>query len=484
MKLQHLIPIVLATAASAVAKTIPNHAIANLVLGQVDFVSDSSSSPASSFSFVRPEGVVIDPATGKVFVSEYENNRILRFPNYNSLTNGAGAEAVFGQTSFSNTSAGDGEQRLSGPVGLHLDRHGRLWVADDNNNRVLMFEAAVYRTNAPYADKVLGQPDFVTTTSAATAAKMSNPYGVWVDDNDRLWVADFGNNRVLRFDNVTSKSSGASADGVLGQPDFVTATSATTSSKFNRPESVSVSSSGTLYVAERNNRRVLRFDNAASLADGANASRVYGQLDFVSNSSGLTASTVSSLSGVLVTPDDTLWVNDRGNERLLRFDNISSKPSGAAADGVVGQKDFTSSDDTTSARGPIDAYGQPHLDPKGNLWIADTENNRVLRFPPDVTKPLLTVKKPAKKVTKKKLKVSGTASDQYGVAKVQYKLGKGAVKTASGTTSWSFNVKLAEGKNKLTVWSIDSVGNQSPAKTIKVKYKPKKKSSQKQLATR
>ena len=117
--------------------------------------------------------------------------------------------------------------------------------------------------------------------------------------------------------------------------------------------------------------------------------------------------------------------------------------------------------------------------------MADTENNRVLRFPPDLTKPALVANAVPKKVTKKKLKVSGTASDQYGVSKVQYKLGKGAVKTASGTTTWSFNVTLAEGKNKLTVWSIDSVGNQSAPRTIKVKYKPKKKKAPaRQLAAR
>ncbi|MCB1132385.1 MAG: NHL repeat-containing protein, partial [Verrucomicrobiae bacterium] len=314
---------------------LPEVSTAGFVSGQSADMALGGVSPSGLIQ--NPEDIAVDPATQKVFVADASLHRVLRFSSAASLENGGRAEAVF------------------------------------------------------------GAPDLLDRTSGTSSNQLTSPQGICIDAGGRLWVADSGNNRVLRFDNVTSKSSGASADGVLGQPDFVTATSATTSSKFNRPESVSVSSSGTLYVAERNNRRVLRFDNAASLADGANASRVYGQPDFVSNSSGITASTVSSLSGVLVTPDDTLWVNDRGNERLLRFDNISSKPSGAAADGVVGQKDFTSSDDTTSARGPIDAYGQPHLDPKGNLWIADTENNRVLRFPPDVTKPLLTVKKPAKK---------------------------------------------------------------------------------------
>lgn len=454
------------------AKVIPNYAFANLVLGQEDFVSNSTL-PQSSFSSRRPEGVVIDPITRKVFVAEYDNDRILRYPNVASLTNGAGAEAVFGQPNFGgpivNTPL---DLTLNGPIGLHFDRLGRLWVADSNNNRVLMYEAASFRDSQPKPDRVFGQPDFVTVSSGTTAEKISGPYGVFVDGEDRLWVADTSNNRVLFFDEISSNNNGAEADGVLGQAGFLSSTSGTTNSKMNFPESVVVSPDMTLFVADSSNNRVLRFNNAADIGNGPPASAVLGQPDFLTSTPGTSATTMRFPTAVSLDSSDSLWVTDYSNRRLIRFDLASTKPNGAAATGILGQPDFLTSAAavTISSRGHIQSYGKAFIDATGSLWIPDTENNRVLRFPPDVTKPLLVVTTNVPKtVSKKKLTIKGTASDQFGISKVQYRLGNGPLKTATGTTSWQFTVNLAAGKNKITIFAVDSVGNVSLNKVIKVK---------------
>jgi DNA-binding beta-propeller fold protein YncE len=47
---------------------------------------------------------------------------------------------------------------------------------------------------------VLGQPDFTSRTQATTASGMNLPTGVAVDSAGYLWVVDYFNNRVLRFD--------------------------------------------------------------------------------------------------------------------------------------------------------------------------------------------------------------------------------------------------------------------------------------------
>jgi len=181
--------------------------------------------------------------------------------------------------------------------GLFIDRRGGLWVADRDNNRLLYFEVVVYRSSYPYADRVLGQPDFATTSSGTTAAKMDWPQGVWVDTADRLWVADYFNNRVLRFDSISTKPSGAAADGVLGQTDFVSSGGGAGAGKC-APVGVCVSPDGTLFVGDYNNNRVMRFPNAASLANGANATGVLGQPDFVTTSGGTSATKIDTPGGV------------------------------------------------------------------------------------------------------------------------------------------------------------------------------------------
>jgi sugar lactone lactonase YvrE len=460
----------LALTTIAFGKTIPNYAEADLVLGKPDFVT-ATSPLRNSFSLSDPMAIAIDPVSGKVFVSDRGDDRILRYANASALTNGAGAEAVFGQTSFSTSTSGTSDLLLNDPSSIFLDRRGRLWVADQGNSRVLVYEAASYR-NSQAADRVYGQPNFTTSSSATTASKMSSPYGVCVDSNDNLWVGDLGNDRVLKFSAISTKASGSAADSVLGQATFLTSAAAAGASGMKNPVGVTVSSAGTLYVGCSGNHRILRFNNAASLGNGAPASAALGQPDFISTTSGLSNSKLNTPYGVWITQDDALWVSDFGNNRVLRFDAASTKANGAAANGVVGQPNFDVNTPGLTSRNFGQPFVSPFVDAAGSLWISEETNDRVLRFPADVTLPLLTVTTVVPKTTKaKKLTLNGTASDAYGVALVQFKVNAGPLQTATGTTAWQIKPALKKGKNTITLFATDSVGNVSVSTVLKTKRK-------------
>ena len=85
-----------------------------------------------------------------------------------------------------------------------------------------------------------------------------------VDGSGNLWVADWLNHRVLRFDNVAAKSDGASADGVLGQDALTTSLRMwkdnTDADSFVFPSGVCVDDDGVLWIADTGNSRILRFD--------------------------------------------------------------------------------------------------------------------------------------------------------------------------------------------------------------------------------
>ncbi len=471
----------LAFTSLAAAKTIPNHAEAGLVLGQVDFTSKLNPSPPTAKSLNFPCSVIVDPVTRKVFVSDVSNNRVLRYASANALANGAAAEVVFGQKDFTKKLNGEIQNQATvvtetqfgnEPSSLFLDARGRLWVPDFAGNRVLMFDGASLRNSGASAERVYGQPNFTTSTEGVTSAKMYRPFDVCVDSSDRLWVADGANNRVLRFDSITTKPSGAAADGVLGQASFTTRVPSTTGSALPRPTGVTISTNGVLYVTCYSGNRVMRFDNAAALAPGATANAVLGQPDFTTITLGLSAEKMNEPYGSWITQDDSLWVADAGNHRVLRFDNASTKPTGAAADGVLGQPDFITGTAATTRRGLNYPYLRPFVDNAGSLWIAEGRNSRVLRFSSDSTPPLLAVTTKVKKsTTKKAITLKGTATDVSGISKVEYRMGKGAFKLAAGTTAWSFKAKLKKGKNTLTVIATDTVGNVSVNKIIKIKQK-------------
>lgn len=487
--MNYKIPLLLAalTLTARAALPILNHAEADLVIGKPNFTTDGTLPTPTASSLTRPVSVTVDPVSRKVFVSDPLDNRVLRYASADSLVNGAAAEAVFGQDLFTTTLIGTAANRFKeGPEAIFLDSKGRLWVADSYANRILMFESAASRPSGASADKVFGQINFIFSGGTAGTGGMRSPNDMCVDSSDRLWVADNGNHRVLRFDNISTKSSGAGADGVLGQMNFTDFSPGAGDTGFESPTGVAIGPNGALYVTCMGQSRVMRFDNAASLAPGAAASAVFGQPDFTTYGLGLTsASQMRYPYASWVTPDDSLWVGDRQN-RVLRFSQASTKLSGAAADGVVGQPDFTSFSTALTRRGLYTESNKPFVDGNGALWVADSTAGRFLRFSPpgavvppvippvvvDRTAPLLLVSiKPPKTTTKASVVLKGTASDASGIKSVQYRLGRAPFKPAKGTTNWSFKLPLKKGLNTLTLTATDTAKNVSASKVFKIKRK-------------
>jgi len=455
-------------AASAAQAQFPVFPAADRVLGQPDFTSAGTALTQSGMN--TPVGVAVDPVSGKVFVSLSSQNRILRFANSAALANGANAEAVIGQGSYTTSFLGTSATELKGPGGIDIDRLGRLWVADFTNHRVLMFaDAATLPEFGAAADLVLGQPDFDTGSSGTSQTKMNGPTGVVLDAANNLWVADFQNRRVLKFANVSSLANGAAATNVLGQPDFDTATSGATNSKMSSPAAVLVDGADRLWVADQSNHRVLRFDGAAGLENTAAANGVLGQADFTSFAQGSSPEKMDQPNALAVDRAGTLYISDYFNNRVLYHKSPGSKTHGATPDGVIGQPDLTTTTGGVTSQELTGPYGGLDFDATGNLWVADNGNHRTLRFPGDFTATAPKVKgKAPKSVTDGKLRLKGTAADPNGVAQVRFRVGKGPFKDALGTTAWKLSAKLKPGKNKIEIVAVDSFGNTSPAKRVKV----------------
>jgi sugar lactone lactonase YvrE len=193
-----------------------------------------------------------------------------------------------------------------------VDSLDNLYVADFNNHRVLFFPAG-----STTATRVYGQLGSFTTgipnNSGVTADSFNGPNGVAVDGNNNLYVADFGNNRVLFY-----LSGSTTATGVYGQASFTSSTASVSATGLNGPAGVAVDTGNNLYVADSTNNRVLLYP-----ASSTTATAVYGQggsfATGTANTGGLSASSLSAPRRIAPNANSDIHVIDAGNNRALKY---------------------------------------------------------------------------------------------------------------------------------------------------------------------
>jgi hypothetical protein len=192
-----------------------------------------------------------------------------------------GAAVVVGQADFLGTAPDQGgaarANTLHNPFGAPLVANGRLFIADSGNHRVLAFNALPTENNAS-ADFVLGQPDFQTSTPDTTRSGMNRPWSVATADGKML-VVDSGNNRVLIYDAVPTDGS-ALPDLVLGQPNFDTTGDACAADGLAGPASATVTPQGKLIVTDSSHNRVLVWQELPT-QNGQEPDLVLGQADML-----------------------------------------------------------------------------------------------------------------------------------------------------------------------------------------------------------
>ena len=286
-----------------------------------------------------------------------------------------------------------------------------------------------------WADVIVGQPHFSQVSeNQVVPFKLFNPGGVVVDRSvspGRAYIWDAGNSRILGVD-LSTCYAGASpcvADVVIGQPSGFDHSACNGDSNIqNFPiraaasaetlcgitdvaisvdeehtfVTMAVDAQGNLYVPDSLNNRVLKYERpfeTDSVAD-----EVWGQSDFsgmVCNRDSLgllpTQETLCFhsgqyrvrmgwfASGVEIDPTGNLWVADAANHRVLRFPlNHATGSIAKQADLVLGQPDFhTNNWGKENYR--LDSPAAVRTDSRGQVYVADKGNDRILVFAPPFT---------------------------------------------------------------------------------------------------
>ena len=164
--------------------------VADRVFGQPNFNQTGCALTASGIC--NPRGIAFD-AAGSVYVTA-DQARILRYDS--PLTTDAIADGVIGQPNFTTSTCANSATQICSPFGLAIIG-ADLYVSDASNNRILR------GTTTTLGSQVFGQLGSFTSGFAnnggESARSLSSPRGIATDAAGRLYVAEYDNSRVLVF---------------------------------------------------------------------------------------------------------------------------------------------------------------------------------------------------------------------------------------------------------------------------------------------
>ncbi len=285
------------------------------------------------------------------------------------ISNNMDASLVLGQIDFTSSSQNiDGTtpkaNSLKTVQGIYSDfANDRLAIADRGNNRILIF-TNFPSTNGESATIALGQPDLITNTEnngGRSATSLSAPKDV-VWNGAELFVSDTGNNRTLVWTSFPTNFAEA-ADYVVGQPDMVTGTASTGGRSASTIKSYYAHSAfateNYLYTAEHGSNRLL-IHPLPITSDFAAATYVIGPSDFVTYGSSTASDTSLDLPVGVWSNDQYIIIADRYNHRVVIHNNFPSTATGAVHDVVIGQVDFTGQSANQGGSVGANTLNEPH----------------------------------------------------------------------------------------------------------------------------
>jgi uncharacterized protein (TIGR03437 family) len=254
---------------------------------------------------------------------------------------------------------------LNTPISVALDSSRNLYIADSANNRIRKVASSNITTVAGKAG--LG---YSGDGAAATSALLFSPYGIWLDSQNNLYIADLSNQVVRKVNSsgVITTFAGNNAPGYSG--DGGQATSAT----MTYPFSVVGDSNGNFFIADSNDNRVRKV-----APDGTISTYAGNGVGGFSGDNGLaTSASIHAPYGLAVDSAGNLFIADSQNNRIRRVgtDGKITTVAGAGGGGFSGD-----GGPATSAQ-----IGRPFgvaIDAAGSILIADYGNSRIRRVTPD-----------------------------------------------------------------------------------------------------
>jgi sugar lactone lactonase YvrE len=212
------------------------------------FTNGTGSGACFNLSTIGAPSHLVADTSGNIYIADTGNNVIRKVTSAGVVTTFAGS-GVAGYLNGTGVASS-----FNAPRGIGIDTSGNLYVADTDNNVIRKI------TSAGVVTTFAGSGVAGHANGTGTAATFSSPYGLTVDSSGNVYVADTGSNEIRKITSagVVTLFAGSSS----GTAGFANGTGA--AAEFNQPMSVTVDSSGNVYVADTGNNIVRKITSAGA----------------------------------------------------------------------------------------------------------------------------------------------------------------------------------------------------------------------------
>ncbi|MFD0589164.1 S-layer homology domain-containing protein [Paenibacillus sp. GCM10027627] len=228
-----------------VRKFNPVTGIINTIAGNGEEGYSGDDGPATEAQLNSPRGIVVD-VQGNVYIADSENGRVRMV---DAATGTISTVAGSGQFDYMGDGGPATDAGIDGPSGVALDRDGNLYIVDT-------FNSAIRKVNSEgIISTVAGNGDhgYAGDGRPATEAQFDYPRGIVIDDNGNMYIADYENDRIRKVDGATGLVSTVAG---IGEPGFSGDGGPATAAQLDKPEGLALDSSGNLLIADTENDRI------------------------------------------------------------------------------------------------------------------------------------------------------------------------------------------------------------------------------------
>jgi trimeric autotransporter adhesin len=348
--------------------------------GATGYTGDNG--PAIDATFNSVFAVALDYA-GNEYIDDYTNDVFRK---------------VTAATGIVTTFAGDGTQGYAGDYGpatgaeLQIDWNagtdaaGNVYIADTNNNVIREVNAATGIITTVVGDCCAangpGNQGYNGDGIPAVGAELFFPESVATDTSGNLYIADYGNNRIREVNAatgiITTVAGNGIGSGAKGTGGYTGDNGPATSAELNGPSAVALDSAGNIYFADFYNDVIRKVTVATGIITTVAGDGTFG---LGGDNGPATSAELASPIGIAVDAAGNLYIDSNaGNVRKVDVATGIIATIVGGGTGCTGETDSIGDGcGATSANISAQNLG---LDPIGNLYIADSTNNRVREVAP------------------------------------------------------------------------------------------------------